>query len=218
MNNPYRQKHIFWGPHAPLATLVGAGFIIMASSRTAFALIALGALVWVYALTALIFRIPAPALPERGKNFILVSVSAFSGGLFHLMLCLISPLLAVETALPVILAPVCCIASGMLPRLESLSTEDTLLRALSEALVMGFLTLIMAVIREPLGFGTFSLPGGPGGIIELFGKGENSFVPVHIISSSAGALLLFGYGLAVFRREKGRQFRKDTDGTAGEEL
>jgi hypothetical protein len=218
MNNPYRQKHIFWGPNAPLSTLIGAGFIIISSSRTAFALTALGALVWVYALTALIFRTASPALPEKGKNFILVSLSAFTGGLFQLMLCIISPVLAAETALLVILAPVCCIASTVVPRLKSLSTKDALSRAVSEALIMGALALILAVIREPLGFGSISLPGGPGGIIELFGKGEDSFFPIQIISSSAGALLLFGYGLALFRREKNRQFPENTDESAEEEL
>jgi hypothetical protein len=218
MNNPYLQKHLFWGPHAPLSTLIGAGLIIMASSRTAFALVALGALVWVYGLTALIFRVASPALPATGKNLTLVSLASFFGGLFQLMLCLISPLLASETALLVILAPVCCIASGVLPRLESLSPEDALLRAVCEALVLGLLTLILAVVREPLGFGAFSLPGGPGGIIEIFGKGENSFFPIQIIGGSAGALLLFGYGLALFRREKSRQFDRKTDDAAQEEL
>jgi hypothetical protein len=218
MNNPYPHKHIFWGPHAPLSTLIGAGFVIMTSSRTAFALIVLGALVWVYALTTLVFRAASPALPETGKNFILVTLSAFFGGLFQFILCLVSPILAAEIALPVILAPVCFIASAVVPRLESLPMKDALLRAVYEALVMGLLTLAMAVIREPLGFGTFSFPGGPGGIIELFGAEGESFLPIRVVGSSAGALLLFGYALAIFRREKNRQFAKNTDEAAGEDL
>jgi hypothetical protein len=218
MNNLRLQNHLFWGPYAPLSTLIGVGILIMASSRTAFALVTLAALVWVYALTPLIFRIASPVLPQRGGDLILVTLSTFAGGLFHLILWLISPLLAMETALLIILTPVCYIASGVFSRLKSLPPKETLIRPIFEALALGLLILVMALIREPLGFGSFSLPGGIKGIIEIFGGGENSFFSIQIIGSSAGALLLFGYGLAVFRREKNRQFRRELDESAQEDL
>jgi hypothetical protein len=218
MNNPHLQNHLFWGSRSPLSTLIGIGLIIMASSRTAFALVTLGALVWVYALTALISRLAAPVLPQKGRSLTMVCLSAFLGGLYHLIFCLISPFLAAETSLFIILTPVCCIAVGMLSRVETLPLEDVLMVAISEALTLGLLILAFALVREPLGFGSLSLPGGLRGTIEIFGTGESSLFPIQIIGGSAGALLLFGYGLAMYRREKKRQFRGEGGGKTQEEL
>ncbi|MDR2071187.1 MAG: hypothetical protein LBP81_07225 [Treponema sp.] len=211
MNNAALQNHFFWGTRSPLSTLIGAGLIIMASSRTVFALVTLGALVWVYALTALIFRLASRILPDKGKGLALVCLSAFLGSLYHFIFCLISPFLAAETSLFIILAPVYCIASGMIPRIKALSLKDAPIQAGFEALTLGLLILAFALIREPLGFGSFSVPGGMKGSLEILGKGENPLLPVQIMSSSAGALLLFGYGLAIYRREKKRQAGREAD-------
>ncbi|MDR0760432.1 MAG: hypothetical protein LBF74_10055 [Treponema sp.] len=209
MNNPQLQNHLFWGYRSPLSTLIGVGLLIMASSRTAFALVTLGALVWVYALTALIFRLASPLLPEKGESFALVCLSAFLGSVYHLILCLTIPFLAAETSLFIILAPVYGIASGVFPRLKTLSPRDVLIRAAFESLTLGLLILAFALVREPLGFGSLSLPGGMRGCIKLLGNGENSLFPIQVIGGSAGALLLFGYGLALYRQERKRQFHRE---------
>jgi Na+-transporting NADH:ubiquinone oxidoreductase subunit NqrD len=218
MNNLNLQNHLFWGSRSPLATLIGVGLLIMASSRTAFALITLGALIWVYALTGLIFRLAGPVLPEKGRNLVLVSLSAFLGGVYHLIFSLINPLLAMETSLFIILTPVCCIAAALLPQVKTLSPKDALIRAVSEALTLGLLILAFALVREPLGFGSLSFPGGMRGTVELLGNGENSLFPIQILGGSAGALLFFGYGLAMYRREKARQFRRESGEKNQEEL
>jgi Na+-translocating ferredoxin:NAD+ oxidoreductase RnfE subunit len=209
MNDPYPQNSLFWGSRSPLSTLIGLGLIIMASSRTAFALVTLAALVWVYALTALVFRLASQVLPKKGKDLTIITVSAFFGGVYYIIFCLISPFLAAETSLFIILTPVCCIAAGVLPRIETMSPKDALIQAAFEALSLGLLILAFALVREPLGFGSLSLPGGLRGTVEIFDNGKDTLFPIQIISSSAGALLLFGYGLAMYRREKKRQFRKE---------
>jgi hypothetical protein len=48
--------------------------------------------------------------------------------------------------------------------------------------------------------GTFSIPGGSQGTIELFySYGVDHFAPVRVLSASSGGLLLLGYGTAVYR-------------------
>jgi hypothetical protein len=180
----------------------------MASCRTAFALITLGALVWVYALTALIFRLASPILPVKGKSHALICLAAFWGGVYHLIIFFISPVLAGETSLFITLAPVYCITAGTLPRLKTLGLEEAILQALFGSLTLGLLILALALIREPLGFGSISLPGGMRGIITIVSKGENPLLPVQALGSSAGAFLLTGYGLAIYRRERKRQSRR----------
>jgi hypothetical protein len=77
--------------------------------------------------------------------------------------------------------------------------EDALARALLEALVLGALLVALALIREPWGLGSLSIPGGTFGIIELFNYNTGGIVPLRIISGSTGAFLLLGYGVALFR-------------------
>jgi putative effector of murein hydrolase LrgA (UPF0299 family) len=77
--------------------------------------------------------------------------------------------------------------------------EDALARALLEALVLGALLVALALIREPWGLGSLSIPGGIFGIIVLFSYNTGGIVPLRIISSSTGAFLLLGYGVALFR-------------------
>ena len=193
------QEHPFWGAHAPLSALSGAGLLITASSRTAFALVSAGALVWVYGLSALAACAAKPLLPSRGRDTIMLFLSGFLGGLYLFILSLVSPLLAMECGFFAALAPVVFTASAALKRVESLPLKDALVQAGAEALALGGVILALALIREPLGFGTLSLPGGAGGVVELFGGGEAALFPIRIVSGSAGALILLGYGLALFR-------------------
>ncbi|GHV82464.1 hypothetical protein AGMMS49991_10220 [Spirochaetia bacterium] len=196
----YRDNHLFWGSASPLSALTGAGLLILASCRTAFALVTLGALVWVYALTVLAAHFAGPVLPEKGKGMVIICLSSVLGSFYLLFLFLMNPFLALEMSLIISLVPVCCFAADLVKRVGGLKPENALWRALEEALVFGGLIFALALIREPLGFGSLSLPGGSRGIIELFNAGNGVFFPVRIFGSSAGALLLLGYGAALFHR------------------
>jgi hypothetical protein len=164
--------------------------------------------VWVYALTILVYVLAGPLFPKQGKETALLFVSSFWGSLYFFLFSLVSPLLALETAFFIILSPVTCVASGLVKRLENLRLKDALIRACLEALTLGGALLGLALIREPLGFGTLSLPGGSEGIVEFFGGGGEVF-PVRVIGSSAGAFLLIGYGMALFRRVKRKRLQED---------
>lgn len=193
------QNHPFWGPHAPLSALTGAGLLVCASTRTAFALVSAGALVWVYGCTALVFCAAKAILPQQRGNTLRLFLTSFFGALYLCFLSLASPVLAMECTFLVLLAPVTCIASDLVGRVESLSLKDALVRSCVEALALGGVILALALIREPLGFGALSLPGGTGGILELSSGEDQPMFPLRIIGTSFGALILLGYGLAMFR-------------------
>jgi Na+-transporting NADH:ubiquinone oxidoreductase subunit NqrD len=80
--------------------------------------------------------------------------------------------------------------------------KDTLRDNVSESLTYGALIVIIALIREPLGFSSLSLPGGAQGIIMLFSFSGQLFLPIRIIASSSGALLLLGYIIGLYRHLK----------------
>jgi len=205
--------HPFWGSHSPLPSLAGAALIIMASSRFAFAIVCAGALVWVYGLSALIFFGGRKIMPNRGRKVILLFLSTFSCGIYMLLVGLLNPLLILGTSFFLFLVPPSCLSSGFFEAAESAPLGDIFSRALLEAFVLAGLILAFALVREPLGMGTLSFPGGTQGIMELFeSRGEDGFVSIRILSASAGGLLLLGYGIALFRYFREQQTGNVDDG------
>jgi len=185
----------------------------MASSRFAYALVCTGALIWVYGLSALIFSNARIIIPRRGKMAVLLFLTSFLCGIFILFTGLLNPLLFMGMGFFLILVPPCCLGSGLFEASESEYPIEIFSRALLEAIVLGLIILAFALIREPLGMGTLSFPGGAQGIVELFGSGgADAFAPVRILSVSSGGLLLLGYGIALFR-----YFRERNGSTPEEE-
>ena len=200
-------SHPFWGNYSPLSSLAGAGIIIMASSRLAFALVCAGALVWVYGLTALVYSSARSIMPSRGKGVILLFLSAFFCGLYNILIGLLNPLLILGTFFPLFLIPPLCLASGFFTAAESEDTIESVSRATLEAFILSGILIAISLIREPLGMGTISIPGSAQGIIELFDSHNvESIIPGRIFSVSAGGLLLLGYLVALYRYFKERNF------------
>lgn len=193
MNMP----HMFWGSRSPLAGLGGAALLILASARLAYALIIAVALLWVYVLSATALWPASRILPERGRPLVLLLAASFIGGVYLLILWLLSPLTALELFFLVSLVPLFCAGSGFFRRIESLAPGEAAFRALSEALIWGGLLIGFALIREPLGSGSLSMPGASG-IVLLFSI-EEDFFPFRFIACSAGALLVLGYGAGLYR-------------------
>jgi hypothetical protein len=209
------QTHPFWGNRGPLSTLACAGLLIMASLRTAFALVSLGALIWVYCGLAITAWAAGAFFPERGREIVLMFLAGFLGGLYFLFLFLASPLLALDCALFISLVPAAAFDSlrgaadsGQARRGEAPDGRQTLIHAAREALILGALIVALALIREPAGFGALSVPGGAQGIVELFNREGGMFFPVRIIANAGGAFFLLGYGIALFRRVKTRITRE----------
>jgi hypothetical protein len=205
----------FWGADAPLSTLTGAGLMLIATGRLAFAVSAAGALIWVYVLTALVLGFAKPILPKKGLPVLHLFLVSFWGSLYSLIFHCINPYLGMETAFLFLLCPLSCAGSGICRRLEGLAPRESILKAFLEALVLGVLLIALALIREPIGFGSLTLPGGSQGLVALFSSGAPGssggtvYFPVRIIAEASGGLLLLGYALILFRRFKYRFVRED---------
>jgi hypothetical protein len=194
------RDHPFWGRHAPLVTLTGTVILILASGRTAYALLVLGALLWHHTLLILTLNLTKPIFPRRGGDIAVFFLSGVLNSSYLLFLFLLHPFLALEIYFCCLLVPVHAYASRLAGRLENMEVEDALFKAISEVISTGILIVALALIREPLGFGSLSLPGGSGGITRLFVSGESAYFPIRIFASSAGALILLGYGIILFNR------------------
>jgi hypothetical protein len=197
------QIYVLRDSHAPLSTLAGVGLLIMASSRLAFALVVVAALLWVYGLTFLSIFFAKPIFPKIGRNVVFILLLSLMGSLFLYVIWIINPLLTMGTVYLIMLVPCYCIGSEIFPQIDSLEIEEIFVRIILETGSLSVLIIGFALIREPIGFMSLSVPGGEQGIIELFHAVEaNSFLPIRIVASSSGALLLLGYGLALFRSIK----------------
>ena len=194
------EHHLFWGPQSPLSALGCVALIILASNRFAFALVCACAVVWVYGFSALIYSGARKILPRKGKRIILLFLSSFLCGTFMIIISLLNPLLVMDMGIFLLLIPPCCLASGLFEASGQEYPAEVFSRAVLEAVVIGGVILALALIREPLGTGTLSFPGGIQGIVEITDSpGGDAFVPVRILSVSAGGLLLLGYVVALFR-------------------
>jgi hypothetical protein len=170
----------------------------MATARLAYAILAAAALLWVYSLSALVAGAGARILPRRGRNLTLLFLSSFIAGLFLFCIWFLSPLMSLEVFFFVSLIPLFCAGSGLFARIETMDWSDAVSRALSEAAVLGVLIVLLSLVREPLGFLSLSLPGGVHGIVFIFSFEGESFLPLRVIASSSGGLLLLGYGAALY--------------------
>jgi len=192
-------RHRIFSNISSLTWLAGAALLIMASDRLAHAIVVTGALVWVYCLSSLIAHARAKTFPLLIRPTLTAFLASFAAGLYLLLLWIFSPLCALETFFVVLFVPVVCMVSGIFKRLEDLNPGETLSASCSEALIVGSFIICFAIVREPLGFGSLSLPGGAQGIVLLFSFHAESFLPIRLIASSSGALLLLGYCLGLYR-------------------
>jgi len=178
---------------SPVAALPGCGLLVIASGRLSHALTVAGALVWVYGLTSSVIYAAAKIFPRHGRTVLISFLSSFLAAVYLFLLWLFSPICALETFFAVSLVPVFYMASGISQRFDALSAEESFFSSFFEAFSLGVLLAAFALIREPLGFVSLSLPGGAQGCYMLFSFKTESFLPVRLAASSAGMLLMLGY-------------------------
>jgi ABC-type polysaccharide/polyol phosphate export permease len=192
-------SHPFWGPQGPLSTLSGGALIILASPRLAFALITVLALIFVYMLSALAALGAKKIIPRKARPLTLIFIASFFSGLFSIILSLASPLFNLDLNLMLLLVPISFINTPVVRNFDSLEPDEGIYQAVLETLMLGGIITGLALIREPLGYGALSIPGSQGVIEWAFAGGGLSFLP-GLISTSAGAFMLLGYGMALFRK------------------
>jgi hypothetical protein len=184
---------------SPVAALPGCGLLIIASGRLSHAIVVVGALAWVYGLTTFVIYAAAMFFPRHGRTILISFLASFMACFYLLLLWLLSPLCALESFFAVSLVPIFYMAMGVSKRFDSYNAADSFFSSSFEALSLSVMLLSFALIREPLGFLSLSLPGGVQGSVMLFSFNAESFLPVQMIASSGGALLLLGYFWGIYK-------------------
>jgi Na+-transporting NADH:ubiquinone oxidoreductase subunit NqrD len=197
--------------HRPLTTLSAAALLVVASSRLAFAIIAMIDVTVVYLFTALISEIlrrvrifkQSPheiwLLPKKNQKIFCLFLSNFIGCIFFFVLYCISPLLALETIFITLFVTMFVYLEEAGEKYSDMPLLHIVKKCFTDSAFLGILAIFIALIREPIGYATLSLPGGNSGIIELFNKDGSFPFTVEIISLSSGAFLLIGFIMTMFR-------------------
>ena len=218
-------KHnMFWGSVSPLGGLVGIGLLIMASGRLAWAVSVSLALLFIYvfSVTAFVFLSSSMCekfFPRRGRVHIFTCICYFFGSIYILISWLVSPLATMEVFFLILLVPLFCAGSGIFSRCLALgenfhtdlpdSLREASLTAAGEAAVLALLIILVSLIREPLAFYSLSLPGFSNGMVTIFSLNDGSVLPIRVFGGSAGALLLLGYLVCLYRYYKNKYYPGD---------
>lgn len=190
---------------SPELFLSAAPLLIIGTSRLSFALIAVCALLWTAAISICITRVSPRVFPQKVFFGILpLFLYSFVASIFLFVLDIFNPVLAQETLLIVLLAPAMFLSGGLCSRTASMPFKKAFGTALGESAAHGILFICFAILREPLGYGAISVPGGERGITVLFSF-EDYVFPIQIISGGPGALLLLGYIFLIARLTKQRE-------------
>jgi hypothetical protein len=210
------RQHSFWGSLSPFGGLTGAGLLIMGSARLSWAITIAGSLFWVYGLstfTYLFLVLSAKKIfPVEGRKTLYVCLSSFWGSVYLLMFWLLCPLAALETFFLLLFVPLFCAYSGIVEHINtSIKTSHSDIfefvpEAVSQAAVLSALLIVFSIVREPLAYCTLSFPGTFQGMFIIFQFNANSFFPIEIFSSAAGAFLLLGYSICLYQYSKSTVF------------
>lgn len=190
---------------------MGAGLLVMASARLSWAVTISGSLFWVYGFTSFTFSLLSSLIgnkffPVNGRTAVYTCIAFFWGSIYLFLFWLISPFAALEVFMLLLLVPLFCAASGMSEQTasdsESSDIAEDVSGAVSQAAILTCLLVLFSIIREPLSYCMLSFPGTYQGMVTIMYFKENSFFPIGVFSTSAGALLVLGYIVCLYQYTK----------------
>jgi len=199
------------GTRRQFPSFSAAALLIAATGRVADALLVGAAVVFVYGSVPLALRLADRAVPATHRIWIRLAFSSFAAAVFSLVAAIAWPILVREQALYLGAIPLCLMASGLFERSEIQSPLELIHSSLREALSFAAAALAFSLVREPLSYGTISLPSATG-ISILFGSAEASDFSFRSLAATVGGFLLLGYSMALFRWVRFRRFGSSPSG------
>jgi hypothetical protein len=211
----FSRQSFFWDSLSPLGGLTALGLLVMGSARLSYAITVTGCLIWVYGLTAFTYSIlfktaTGKFFPKSGNTILYLFFASFWSSIYIFLFWFLCPFAALEVFLLMMLVPLFCASSCFFePSSSRNSNEDIydfVTESVSHAFVLSGLLIAFSVVREPLSYCSLSLPGSYRGLIKVIQFNENSFLPIRLLVSSSGALILLGYITGMYQYSKNNIF------------
>jgi hypothetical protein len=187
-----------WGSHSPLMSLTGAALIAAASGRFSHSIVVFLFLAGIYTITLSIIHLGKPIIPERYRTALIIMIVTFISSLFYLMINLINPVSALELYLIIFLIPITFLSSELNKNSENQSPNEEIIFGIKQALILGGIIILIALVREPLGYGTLSIPF-IGKTINLLPDSIKELVVLQIFAAPLGAFILTACLIALIR-------------------
>ena len=198
---------LFWGSEGQLSSLTFFVLLFSVTSRMAHTILISIVIFLVFPITSSILKSSTFLIPRHHDFFIrVVVVSAFTA-IASRLFSIIWPIPVRDCAFYLGAIPLCYISGAYNLRFESKSTLSAFVLSIKDALVFSILAFALALVREPFGYGALSVPG-PEGVVEFFGLNEVSDFGARFASAGAGAFILIGYIVALYRKIRFRLYGK----------
>lgn len=195
--NQYDKSHP-WGPNSPLMSLTGLALIVSASSRLSYSAAVCLLLAGIYGITLSIVHLGKSIIPQKYKTVILIMIVTFIISLFYLIMSMINPVSALALYFIVFLVPLTFLSSEIVKRTGNLSFGEGITLGMKEALILGGIIIAISFIREPLGYGTLSIPFS-GKTVNLLPDTIREHVTLQVFAEPLGGFILTACLIALVR-------------------
>ncbi|MDR2900152.1 MAG: hypothetical protein LBV20_01340 [Treponema sp.] len=199
----YHQSHS-WNSRSPLMSLVGLALIICSSNRLSSAALIALLLIGIYTITLSIILLGKSIIPERYQTALIIMIVTFISSLFYLVVEMIHPVSALELYFIIFLIPVTFLSSEIVQRANRLAPADGIVLGMKESLILGGIIIAISIIREPIAYGTLSIPFS-GKTVTLLPEMIQERMTLHILASPLGGFILLAGLIALVRAVSYRQ-------------
>jgi len=202
-----RNAGLFWGSEGQLSSLSCFVLLFAVTSRMAHTILISIVIFLIFPITSVVLKSSTILIPPRHDFFIRIIVVSALTAIASRLFSIPWPLTVRDCAFYLGAIPLCYVSGSYKLRFESTSTLSTLVLSAKDALVFSTLAFAFALVREPFGYGALSVPG-PDGVVEFFGLNAVSNLGARFASAGAGAFILIGYIVALYRKIRFRLYGK----------
>lgn len=197
MTNP-RYLQTFWSSSGPLGTLSSGVLLVVATSRLSYAVAVSLSVLWTWIVSAALCAVSEPLMPKRWESAARIVATVAVAYLFERGAAVYSPALVGECALYLALVPIVLLSGDLLRRYAGAAPGKAAAGAAADAGAIAALLVVMAIVREFLGYGVLSLPG-PDGLVLLFDLSQVYPWTMPFVSSAPGGLVMLALAVALHK-------------------
>jgi len=178
--------------------IVQGTLLIGATGRLSSALLVAVCLLWTGALASLLLSLTAPLMPQGKDRFPRILVVISVAYAFERLCMVLFPVSADENLLFFAMVPLVLLSERSFAHPPASRLVEAATGGLRDSAFMALPLLVMALIRELIGYGVLTVPG-PLGLITFLDLGGDGSWPLALFSRPAGGFILLALLLGASR-------------------
>ncbi len=178
--------------------IIQGTLLIGATGRLSSALLVAVGLLWTGAMARLLLSLTTPLMPQGKDKFPRILVVISVAYTFERLCAVLFPVSTGENLLFLALIPLVLLSEGTFAHPPASHLVESATCGLRDSSFMAVPLLVMALIRELLGYGVLTIPGSIG-LIPLIDLGAGGSWPLALFSRPAGGFILLALLLGAAR-------------------